>query len=303
MKTKDRDVNSYIAIIDSFIDLAKLNQEESKLIKQELKTYITVRFSKNKWVHPEITKFCTDWYREFYRLVGEKDPYRELKDKSNELGQKIVSNLKIAGLKPALACGIIGNKMDYGAVLVHQCDLSSLESEFNHLDDFQLEFDDSAILSDKLNQAKRVIFLVDNCGEILFDTFLLKEISKKVGKENLWIMGKESPMLNDATVDDLKNMGLYQYGNIVSTGSNCFGLHHEDVSEECKKLLKEADLTIAKGQAYLEFFTEYNFENVINVLIVKYPIINPAFGTLNSGCKAVISSERYAKFGKDYFEN
>lgn len=301
MKTKDRKISSYVAIIDSFIDLAELHPEESKVIKQELKTYINVRFGKNQWVHPEITKFCTDWYREFYRLVGGKDPYRNLKDKSNELGKKIISNLQITGLKPALACGIIGNKMDYGAVLVHRCNLSATEKDFDELDKFRFDFDDTAILKRKLDSAKTVLFLVDNCGEIIFDTFFLQEISEKIGKENLWIMAKETPMLNDATVEDLKNMGLDQYGQIVSTGSNCFGLHKEDVSEECRKLLRKADLIIAKGQAYLEFFTEYNFENVFNVLIVKYPIINPAFGTLNSGCRAVISSEQYAKFGKSYF--
>ena len=69
MKTKDRDINSFIVIIDSFIDLANLNIQEKEIIKKELRTYITVRFNKNKWVHPEITKFCPDWYREFYRMI------------------------------------------------------------------------------------------------------------------------------------------------------------------------------------------------------------------------------------------
>ena len=110
-------------------------------------------------------------------------------------------------------------------------------------------------------------------------------------------------MLNDVTVADLKELGFDKYGHIVSTGSNCLGLHYEDVSDECKKHLKEADLIIAKGQAYLEFFTEYNFSNVINILMVKYPIINPAFGILPSGYNVIMSSERYAQFGKNYFDS
>ncbi len=301
MKTRDRDINSYTAIIDSFIDRAAMPKEEAELIKKELHIYIQTKFSKNKWMHPEITKFCTDWYREFYRLVGGTDPYLELKKKSNEMAERVVKKLDVSGWQESLACSILGNKLDYGAVLVHQCDLAEIEGEFQKLRDFKLDIDDTRVLQEKLGTAKKVLFLVDNCGEIIFDTFLLERIAAKVGKENVWIMAKESPMLNDATTEDLRKWGLGEYGKLISTGSNCFGLHAEDVSEECKQMLKEADLIIAKGQAYLEFFTEYNFDNVINILIVKYPIVNPAFGILPSGHRVVMSSERYAQFGKEYF--
>lgn len=301
MKTRDRDINSYTAIIDSFIDKAVMPKEEAELIKKELHTYIQTKFSKNKWVHPEITKFCTDWYREFYRLIDGKDPYQELKEKSNEMARRVAKELNISGWPESLACSILGNKIDYGAVLVHQCDLAEIEKEFQMLGEFKLDVDDTNLLQEKLATAKKVLFLADNCGEIIFDAFLLEGIAAKVGKENVWIMAKESPMLNDATAGDLQKWGLGEYGKIVSTGSNCFGLHAEDVSKECRQMLKEADLVIAKGQAYLEFFTEYNFSNVINILIVKYPIINPAFGTLPCGHKVVMASERYASFGKNYF--
>ena len=301
MKTKDRDINSYVAIIDSFIDRAAMPSKEAELIKKELHTYIQNKFSKNKWVHPEITKFCTDWYQEFYRLIGGKDHYQELKERSNEMAERVAKELNVSGWPESLACSILGNKLDYGAALVHQCDLEQIEKEFTNLKEFKLDVDDTALLQKKLGAAKKVLFLVDNCGEIIFDTFLLKMIAERVGKENILIMAKESPMLNDATIEDLRKWGLGKYGQIVSTGSNCFGLHTEDVSEKCKQMLKEADLIIAKGQAYMEFFTEYNFDNVINILIVKYPIVNPAFGTLPYGHKVVMASERYAMFGKKYF--
>ncbi len=300
MKTRDRDINSYTAVINSFIDKAAMPEEEAGLIKKELHTYIQNKFSKNKWVHPEITKFCTEWYREFYRLIDGKDPYQELKEKSNEMAKRVAKDLNVSNWPESLACSILGNKLDYGAVLVHQCDLTKIEEEFQRLGEFKLDIDDTKLLQEKLATAKKVLFLVDNCGEIIFDVFLLERMAAKVGKENVWIMAKESPMLNDATVKDLENCGLGAYGKIVSTGSNCFGLHSEDVSEECKQMLKEADLIVAKGQAYLEFFTEYNFSNVINILIVKYPIVNPAFGTLPCGHKVVMASKRYAQFGKEY---
>ena len=300
MKTKDRDIQSYIHIVDSFIDQAALEKEQAELIKKELKKYISLRFERKKWVHPEITKFCTDWYREFYRMIDGKDPYKELKEKSNEKAIEITKIIKINSFEEAVAAGIIGNKIDYGATLIQKVDLNSIEKEFSNLKEFSYSINDINKLKQKINEAKTILFLADNDGEIIFDTYLLEIISKKVGKENLFIMGKETPMLNDVTVQDLKDLQLERYGKVVSTGSNCFGLHTEDVSDECKDILKKADLIIAKGQAYFEFFTEYNFPNVINLLRVKYPLIGAGFGTIKSGENIIISSERYASFGKRY---
>ena len=300
MKTKDRDIQSFIHIVDSFIDQSSLEKNKAELIKKELKKYISVRFERKKWVHPEITKFCTDWYREFYRMIDGEDPYKELKEKSNEKALEIIKNLKINSLEEAVAAWIIGNKIDYGATLIQKVDLNSLEKEFSNLSNFSYSINDMQRLKEKINDAKTILFLADNNGEIIFDSFLLQMLKEKVGKENLFIMGKETPMLNDVTVQDLKELHFEKYGTIISTGSNCFGLHTEDVSEECKDLLENVDLVLAKGQAYFEFFTEYNFPNIINLLRVKYPIVGSERGIINSGENIIICSERYAKFGKKY---
>lgn len=302
MRTADRDMNSYVAIVDSFINHAALEPAKARLIKEELKKYITVRFQKKKWVHPEITKFCTDWYREFYRLVEGKDPYVELKQKSNEKALNVLPIIRVESWQDALALGIIGNRIDYGACLYGTYNLEQLRSDVSCLRELTIHINDTTLLIEKLEHAKKVLFLVDNNGEIIFDTFLLERISSLVGKENVWIMGKESPMLNDATVEDLRSHNFEKYGKIVSTGSNCFGLHVEDVSKECVDILRKADVIIAKGQAYLEFFTEYNFENVFNVLTVKYPIKSAALGILPPGHNVVLSSARYSAQNKNYFK-
>src|SRR3989344_7206410 len=171
MKTKDRDINSYVAIIDSFIDRAAMPEKEAELIKKELHVYIQNKFSKNKWMHPEITKFCTDWYREFYRLIGGKDPYLELKEKSNDMAERVAKELDVSGWPESLACSILGNKLDYGAVLVHQCDLERIEKEFQKLGELKLDIDDTAILQEKLGAAKTGLFFKDKCGGDFFCKF------------------------------------------------------------------------------------------------------------------------------------
>jgi uncharacterized protein with ATP-grasp and redox domains len=303
MKTIDRDFQTYITIIDKFIGISSLDKEKAELIKSELKTYLNVRLKKNKWFPIDITKFSTDWYREFYRMVDGEDPYKAIKQKSNGLAQQIVANLSVDSFEEAIAAGIIGNNIDYGAE-VHgkQYNLENIDKDIRMIKKLPLHVDETEIFKQKLQKAKKIVFLADNNGEAVFDKYLLDYLSKQVGKSNLYIFGKSGPMLNDVTIEDLEEIGVSQYGQIVSTGSNCFGLHKEEVSEECVRLLKEADLIVAKGQAYMEFFTEYNFTNVIHLLAVKYPIVGLAFGTLYQGYNIVMSSERYAHLGKNYFE-
>src|SRR3989344_7923072 len=117
MKTCDRDSHSFVAIVDSFIDYADVDVREKALLKTELKRYIETRFEKKKWVHPVITKFSTDWNREFYRLLDNQDPYLLLKKDSNIRAKNILPTVAIRSFKDMLALSIKGNQIDYGAVL------------------------------------------------------------------------------------------------------------------------------------------------------------------------------------------
>jgi len=302
MKTMDRDLRSYVTIVDSFINQAEIDREEAKIISSELRKFITLKLQNKEWVHPVITKFCTDWYREFYRLLDNQDPYKNIKKESNERAQKLLQQLqpKIKTLRECVMLSIVGNKLDFGASLVINPDITKMDEMFQDLDKQQLEMDDSEQLESQIKSAKSMLFLTDNAGEVIFDIPLLQYIGRYIPRERLFIGAKGAPMLNDVTAQELKELGFEQYGTIISTGSNCFGLHEDDVSTDFKRVLKQADLVIAKGQAYMEFSTEHDFRNWFNLLLVKYPIVAKPFGTLQTGRMHVIHSARYAPYGKPY---
>lgn len=299
MKTLDRNWKEYLGQVDLFIELADINKEKSRLISKEMKRFITVKFEKKKWIHPISTGFSTHIYRELYRLINKKDPYKKLKEKSNEEAVKIIKKIKPKSFSEIVLCTILGNIIDYGACLEGVYNIGRLKNDFEKIKKERLSIDDTEVLKKKIEKAKNVLYLVDNSGEIIFDSFMFAYILRYVPKENLFIGAKEKPMLNDMTAKELKELGFEKYGTIISTGSDCFGLHEEEVSKKFKKILKNADLIIAKGQAYMEFFGEYNFRNVFNILRVKYPIVWNNF-RLELGQNVVMSSERYADNGKKY---
>ena len=299
MKTKNRPMESHTQVIQSFLDLAETSPQEKEVIHNELTRYIERRIN-NKWCHPIITKFHTDWYREFYRLVKNKDPYKKLKEESNNVALQLVNKIPTKSFKDILLATIIGNKIDFGACTRGIYNLDQLEKDLQNIHQEKLVIDDSELLDYRIQSAKNILFLADNNGEIIFDTLLFNYIRNYLPQERILIAGKETPMLNDVTYDDLKRLKMHKFGKIISIGSNCFGLHEEDVSKEFKEILKNADLIIAKGQAYLEFFSEYNFTNVFNILRVKHRVIGNGFGVLEEGGNAIISSERYAEYGMNY---
>ncbi len=299
MKTSDRSLNDWLNQIDFFVGLTAKDEARAKLISAEMKKYITLRFERNKYIPPIITEFSTQIYRELYRLVGNNDPYRELKINSNNEAAKIIKNLHPRNFRERLLISILGNIIDYGACLKGAYDTSNLEKDLEDIKREKLTVDDSEFLEKRIQTAKNIFYLTDNSGEIVFDVFMLNYLLKYLNKDNIYIVGKESPMQNDMTAEELRELGLEKFGNIVSTGSNCFGLHEEEVSAEFKELFKKADLVIAKGQAYMEFFGEYNFSNIINVLRVKWPLKFKGFD-FKPGDNIVMSSQRYNGKGKEY---
>ena len=299
MKTKDRPIETHTQVIGSFLEYAEIDEKEKELLRNELKRYIEDRIMKGKWCHPMITKFHTDWYREFYRLVDKEDPYKEIKEKSNEKSRIILKNLKPKDIKERIMLAIMGNKIDFGACAKGTYDLEQIGNDIINIKNEKLFINDINKLIKGIKKAKNVFYLLDNNGEMIFDILLLEYILKYVKKENIFLVAKESPLLNDVTVEDLRKNNMDKYGNIVSTGSNCFGLHEEEISDDFKKLFKTADLIIAKGQAYLEFFSEYNFNNVIHISRIKHEI-KGNFPTLKPGMNVVMSSKRYAGKGVDY---
>jgi uncharacterized protein with ATP-grasp and redox domains len=300
MKTKDRPMETHSAIIESFLEHAGVDGQDKEILRKELKKYVEDRLNRGKWYHPMITKFHTDWYREFYNMIESRDPYSGIKKKSNEIARGILAGREFKELDDMLKLAILGNRIDFGDVVQAARGLNDLGKDIENIAGKKLDIDDSREMEDAIRKAKNVFFLFDNNGEMIFDIPLLEFIDRHVGRENVYLVGKESPMLNDVTVSDLREYGMEKYGRVLSIGSNCFGLHEEDVSDDFKKLFKTADLIIAKGQAYMEFFMEYNFTNVFNVLIVKQDIIGNNIPAMKRGMYVVMSSKRYASGGVDY---
>lgn len=210
-----------------------------------------------------------------YETLGDNDPYKELKKKSNEIAKKFVPRVEELiecsdePLRTAIICSVIGNMMDFGI------DGASQHPEFlgDIFEDMfaeDLGFDDTDDLKNLLLKSKRVLLFTDNCGEIVFDEILCRELKKINPEIFLTLVVKGEPIISDATLEDIEGLNFEEVTDDILT-TDCFaiGLDFDKLPEELEKDLEKADLIVCKGMANYEAFSETDYHPVAYLLRTK----------------------------------
>jgi len=214
-----------------------------------------------------------------YEILRNNDPYKKLKDRSNDvairllpLAERIVSESNDP-LKNSMICSIVGNILDFGiGDVVYEPEY--LIESFNELFSQGLGVDDSKKIKEMLKKSKEVLFFTDNCGEIVFDALLCKELKKF--DINLTMVVKGEPILTDATLEDAYRFGFDKIvDEIITTNMFAVGILFDKMDENLKKRLNDADLIICKGMANYEAFCDANYRPIVYLLRTKcLPIAN-----------------------------
>jgi len=106
--------------------------------------------------------------------------------------------------------------------------------------------------SDDLKRAKKLVYMTDNCGEVVLDKLLMETIAEKFPHVECTIIVRGEPVLNDATMEDALQVGIDACGKVIPNGTNIAGTYIPWVSAEAKMALEEADILISKGQGNFE---------------------------------------------------
>lgn len=195
-------------------------------------------------------------------ITGNPDPYKQKKKFSNQkaievlpVANNIVSQESSQELRFRKTClsAIVGNIMEF--------DLPDNPFKFSDLEELikdaenDLAIDEISQIFQHAKSVKAVLYLTDNAGEIAFDTLLVQEL-KNIGV-NVTVAVKDSPILNDALLEDAIAVGMDKVADrIISTGSDSVGLFPEDCSREFIDIYNSVDFVIAKGMGYAETLTE-----------------------------------------------
>ncbi len=213
-------------------------------------------------------------YAAIAQATGCLDPYLEQKKRSNEQALQILPMLRrevARAEKPlalALRLAIAGNIIDYGAA-----DTFDIEGAFARCRQAIPAVDNLDRLLARiagLPRHARILYLADNCGEIVYDLLVL-ELLAGYGLQ-LTLAVKSGPIINDALQEDAEACGIGRYAAIVPNGTACPGTPLARCSAEFRRCFAEADLVISKGQGNFETLSEVERE-IFFLLTVKCPVV------------------------------
>ena len=199
-----------------------------------------------------------------HNLIKEKtgcyDPYINEKKLGNEIAlkylpiaQKILDDDD--SLENRVKIAIVGNILDFGAFTLDD-DIESFIKDSLQKD---LTIKDIENFENSLNKHDKVLYLVDNTGEIVFDKLLLSKI-KEYGI-SITIAVKSFPILNDACMEDAIAAGLDEYGEIVEIGAGTVGYVDSEISDEFREIFNRHEFIISKGMGNYEGLTEIDLSN------------------------------------------
>ena len=127
-----------------------------------------------------------------------------------------------------------------------------LETLLNRVDSEEVDPAKLAALKADLSGARELVFITDNCGEIVLDKLFVRHVRKLYPELHVTVMVRGGLAANDATMEDAEEVGLTEETDCVGNGSSLMGTDLSDLSAEALALLKNADIIIAKGQGNFE---------------------------------------------------
>lgn len=227
---------------------------------------------------------ATRVHKVVYDTLNDTDPYRDLKRRSNEIAQSLLP--KIEGLisksedslKTSMICSIIGNVMDFGIEGV-DADPEVFDKVFDQLYSERLGFDDYLQVKKLLSMCKRVVLFTDNCGEIVFDKVLCRELKRFKPDVFLSLVVRGEPIISDATLDDVELLDFQGVvDEVLTTGCFAIGVDFKNLPGRLKEVLDSVDLIICKGMANYEAFSEELFRPIVFLLRTKCRAIANSMG-------------------------
>jgi hypothetical protein len=163
----------------------------------------------------------------------------------------------------------VGNTLDFGidGASKDPAELTDL-LEYSVKED--LGFDDAETLKHILSKSKRVLLFTDNCGEIVFDKLLCRELKLFNPHLLITLVVKGEPVLSDATMKDAVDLGFEGVvDELLTTGCFAVGVDFSKLPPKVSERLDQADLIMCKGMANFESFSEKKFVPIAYLLRTK----------------------------------
>ena len=208
------------------------------------------------------------------------DPWAAEKGTSTELALRLMERLpELPGWDPGsfesrVRLAVAGNILDFSIY----ADLDIAAAMETMATAFTKPVDAAAIaaLKARMDAAKSILWIFDNCGEAVFDRLLMEPYRDKL---TLAVRGK--PAFNDLTRAELAESGYaegFAAGGVVSNDDGVPGVVDATCGKSFREAFAAADLVVAKGQANFETMNERTDKLIAFLFLAKCPVVCRTIG-------------------------
>lgn len=251
----------HIKTVNKLIDKFKPADEVSRLF---LKASYKLLKDRNDISNPYL---ATDIHRLAKNIIKHSNLYSHEKISANEMLLNSYEKWRAIVLdsrKPlhaAAKLAVAANILDYGAHSVPD----DITMQITDLFTREFAIDESEDLIYNLGQARNILYLGDNAGEIVFDKLFIETMQNP----NITYVVRGKPVINDVTMDDARQTGIDKVCKVITNGYDAPSTLLEYCSEEFIQEFNTADLIISKGQGNFEGLMNIEHPNMFFLLMAK----------------------------------
>jgi len=258
------------------------------------------------------THIGTAVHRKCFEVLNDSDPYKYVKEGNNKTALEVLPDVRklIYGenekgeaysfenspksdgdiFENAVLAAVIGNYFDFG-IMGQDASDAGFKQKFVSYFEEGLKINDT---KDMMNRLSNVVYITDNCGEIVFDREVLEIIQKiqqkqftsendkkneKNKRPRLILVVRGAPILTDATMKDADELKMEDVTDeILTTGSNAIGVCMKELPAETLAALQNASLIISKGMANYESLSDEKFGPMAFLLRTKCEAVAESLG-------------------------
>ncbi len=227
-------------------------------------------------------------HRNLYKLIKSYcpngDPFLSFKKEFNDICLELenyLNDLIVKSEDPfesAIRISLAGNLIDtgIGTSLNREKLIKTIDDSLNQ----KINKDHIDHLKKSILQSKKILFIGDNTGEIVFDKIFIQNC---IEKDKVTYVVRGGPAMNDSTIEDARYVGIDKIVKVITTGIALPAASLSLSSEEFKKEYYSSDLIISKGMGNFEALMDEK-DNIIFLLKIKCEVVLAHFkGKYNLG--------------------
>lgn len=143
----------------------------------------------------------------------------------------------------------LGNYLDFSA-LRGRVSFETMEEMLSGAEEIAFDREVYNDFLADLEKGKRVLYLTDNAGEIVFDRLCAEQLQRTFPHLEITFCVRGGPIVNDATREDAQAVGIPF--PVIDSGTAIGGTQLHLIGETAKKAIENADVIIAKGMGNTE---------------------------------------------------